>query len=53
MHIGNLKNKQFVNRYKELGFSTRNQMIDTALELLKNTLAKKKRSQWRKEAHQE
>lgn len=53
MHIGHLKNEPFVNAYKNLGFSTRNQMIDTALELLKEALAKKRRSQWRKEAHQE
>jgi hypothetical protein len=51
MNIGHLKNQSFVNEYKNFGFSTRNQMIDEALELLKKTIKKKQRAKWREEAH--
>lgn len=53
MHIGHLKHQEFVNSYKKLGFSTRNQMMDAALELLKNELAKQQREEWRTAAHED
>lgn len=51
MNIGRLKNQSFVDAYKNLGFSTRNQMIDAALELLKKDIEKERLAEWRKAAH--
>lgn len=53
MNIGHLKNQPFVETYKTLGFSTRNQMIDAALELLKKSISNERREKWRKAAHKE
>jgi hypothetical protein len=53
MNIGHLKNQAFINAYKTLGFATRNQMIDAALELLKKAIQKKQRAKWREEAHRD
>ncbi len=53
MNIGHLKNEAFVKNYKELGFTTRNQLIDAALELLKKEMDKESRAKWRQAAHTE
>ena len=53
MNIGHLKNEHFVNSYKDFGYSTRNQLIDAALELLKQVKEKEQRADWRKSGHKE
>lgn len=50
MHLGKLKNQSFVDAYKDYGFSTRTQLLDTACDELRRKLAKQKRAAWRKEA---
>lgn len=51
MHLGRLKNESFIKAYKEYGFSTITQLVDTACEDLKRKIAKEKRAKWRQEAH--
>ncbi len=51
-NIGRLQNEGFFNRYKELGFPTRTQMIDAAGDALREKLAKEHRQRWITEAHQ-
>ena len=53
MHLGKLKNEAFIRAYKEYGFSTITQLVETACEDLKRKIAKKQRAKWRKEAHKE
>ena len=53
MNIGHLKHESFVNEYKQWGYSTRNKLIDEALELLLKVKKKKNRDKWRNAAHKE
>jgi hypothetical protein len=53
MHLGKLKNETFVKAYKQYGFSTITQLVDTACEELKHKIAREQRAQWRKKAHKE
>lgn len=53
MHLGKLKNENFIKSYKEYGFSTITQLVDVACEDLKRKLSKEKRAKWREEAHKE
>ncbi len=53
MHLGKLKNEAFIKAYKQYGFSTITQLVDTACEDLKRKIAQQKRAKWRQEAHSE
>lgn len=53
MHLGKLKNEAFIKAYKEYGFPTITQLVDTACEELKRKIAKERRAKWREEAHKE
>lgn len=52
MNLGRIspKNEAFLNAYKKYGFSTRTQMANAALNVLRQHLAKKRRMNWRKNA---
>lgn len=51
MHLGKLKNEDFVKAYKQYGFSTITQLVDTACEDLKRKISQERRAKWREEAH--
>ena len=53
MHLGKLKNEEFIKSHKQYGFSTITQLVDAACEDLKRKLAQARRAQWRQEAHKE
>lgn len=53
MNIGHIKNEELVNSYKQFGYTTRNQLIDAAVELLKKELLKEQRKKWREAAFAE
>jgi len=53
MHVGKLKNEPFINSYKDYGFVTRTQLIDTACDELRKKLRKTKRAKWRRQAFKE
>ncbi len=53
MHLGKLKNEDFIKAYKQYGFSTITQLVDAACDDLKLKIAKQRRAQWREEAHEE
>jgi len=44
------ENMEFIENYKEHGFSTKTQVIDEALTKLRKTVSKKIREKWKKEA---
>ncbi len=50
MNIGHLKNETLVNDYKIFGYSTRTQLIDSALDLLREKLTSEMRQKWKQEA---
>lgn len=50
MNTGHLKNELLVNEYKHFGFSTRTQLIDAALDLLREKLEDESREKWKREA---
>ena len=50
MNIGHLKNESLIKDYKLFGFATRTQLIDTALDLLRNKLQSEARLKWKQEA---
>ena len=51
MHLGKLKNEEFIKSYKQYGFSTITQLVDTACEGLKRKIIQERRDNWRQEAH--
>ena len=53
MHLGKLKNEDFIKEYKKYGFSTITQLVDAACEDLKKKISKERRAKWRQEAHTE
>ena len=53
MHLGKLKNEEFIKAYKQYGFHTITQLVDFACEELKRKLAKERRAKWRQEAYEE
>lgn len=53
MYLGKLKNEAFIRSYKQYGFSTMTQLVDTACEKLKREITKEKRAKWREDAHRE
>lgn len=53
MHLGRLKNEDFIKSYKQYGFSTITQLVDVACEDLKRKIAQERRAKWRQEAHKE
>ncbi len=50
MNLGKLKNKLILDHYKELGFSTRTEMIDEALSFFNKWLKRRERMKWKKQA---
>lgn len=52
MHLGKLKNENFIKDYKKYGFTTITHLVDFACDELKRKLAKERRNKWRQEAHQ-
>lgn len=53
MHLGKLKNENFIKDYKLYGFSTITKLVDAACNELKRKIFKEKRAKWRQEAHKE
>lgn len=53
MHLGKLKNENFIKSYKQFGFSTITQLVDAACDDLKRKISQERRAKWRQEAHQE
>ena len=50
MNLGKLKNKIMLDHYKELGFSTRTEMIDEALSFFNKWIKRRERITWKKKA---
>lgn len=50
MKIGHLKNETLIKDYKLFGFTTRAQLIDTALDLLREKLESDARLKWKQDA---
>ena len=50
MNLGKLKNKVMLDHYKELGFSTRTEMIDEALSFFAQMIKRRERLSWKKKA---
>ena len=53
MHLGKLKNEDFIKAYKQYGFSTITQLVDFACEELKRKIAQERRAKWRQVAYKE
>lgn len=53
MHLGHLKNEEFIKDYKKYGFSTITQLVDVACDDLRRKIAKERRAKWRQDAHKE
>lgn len=53
MHLGKLKNEDFIKSYKQYGFSTITQLVDFACEDLKRKISQERRAKWREKAHKE
>jgi hypothetical protein len=53
MNVGKLKNEALLSEYKKLGYATRTEMIDQALELMKRKIARREREQWVLQAAEE
>jgi hypothetical protein len=53
MHLGKLKNEDFIKDYKKYGFATITQLLDYACDVLKQKIGKERRAKWRQEAHKE
>jgi hypothetical protein len=53
MHLGQLKNEEFIKDYKKYGFSTITQLVDVACDELRRKIAKERRAKWRQDAHKE
>jgi hypothetical protein len=53
MHLGKLKNEDFIKGYKQYGFSTITQLVDAACGDLKRKISQERRSKWRQQAHKE
>lgn len=53
MHLGRLRNEDFIKAYKQLGFTTITQLVDAACDDLRLKIAKEKRAQWRQKAHED
>lgn len=50
MNLGHLRNEAIVAEYKHLGFATRTQLIDTALDLFREKLVSDRRKEWKQKA---
>lgn len=44
MHLGKLKNEDFIKAHKQFGFPTITQLVDCACEELKRKLARERRN---------
>lgn len=53
MHLGQLRNEDFIKDYKKYGFSTITQLVDVACDELRRKIAKERRAKWRQDAHKE
>ena len=55
MNLGHLdpENEEFINNYKEMGYSTKTQLANEAIKNLRRKKMQQQREQWRREAFAE
>ena len=55
MNLGHLdpENEEFINNYKEMGYSTKTQLANEAIKNLRRKKMQQLREQWRREAFAE
>jgi hypothetical protein len=55
MNLGHLdpENEEFINNYKEMGYSTKTQLANEAIKNLRREKMQQLREQWRREAFAE